>query len=136
MNVSSVPTEFPIIKREHFNGWYSAIAYYTSLILADFSIILLNVSIYTAIVYLLTDQPRELHRYLLYFGFHLIFAYDAQTLAIMVTSLFKGLASYNLLLIFIYFFNFIFFISTGSSVHFTNFYTPFLCSFYSCNFCT
>ncbi|CAG9797172.1 unnamed protein product [Chironomus riparius] len=87
------PTEFPIIKREHFNGWYSAIAYYSSFILSDFPLILLNVTIYCIIVYLLTDQPRELHRFLLFFGNHLVFAYDAQTMAIMVTGLFSGMVA-------------------------------------------
>ncbi|XP_070495021.1 ATP-binding cassette subfamily G member 4-like [Chironomus tepperi] len=85
------PLEFPIIKREHFNGWYSSIAYYTSFILADVPIIFFCVTIYTLIVFIMSDQPLEIHRYLLYLSFYLIFAYDAQALAIMVTSLYGEL---------------------------------------------
>ena len=65
---SSMQTKFPlevaIIKREHFNRWYSVRAYYAALSLADLPIQFLCTLIYVTITYLLTDQPMEFFRYL------------------------------------------------------------------------
>lgn len=82
-----VPLNFPIIKREYFNGWYTAKAYYTSLILFDAPIILICCLIYVTIAYLMTGQPLEVHRYCLFLGYSLLTAYASQALGIMLTSL-------------------------------------------------
>ncbi|KAG5672561.1 hypothetical protein PVAND_002679 [Polypedilum vanderplanki] len=81
------PLEFPIIKREHFNGLYGAKAYYTAMILFDAPIILICCIIYTSITFFLTDQPLELYRYLMFLMICLVMSYAAQSLGIMFTSL-------------------------------------------------
>ncbi|XP_070503700.1 ATP-binding cassette subfamily G member 4-like isoform X2 [Chironomus tepperi] len=84
---ATFPLEFSIIKREYFNGWYSAAAYHSSLIISDAPILFLNVTIFVTIVYLMTGQVLEIDRYLMFLGFFLIFSYTSQALAIMFTSL-------------------------------------------------
>lgn len=82
-----VPLEFPIIKREHFNGWYSSNAYYSSLMIFDAPIIFVCVTTAISIEYLMTGQPLEINRYLVLLGFCLLTSYVAQALAIVLTSL-------------------------------------------------
>ncbi|XP_070503549.1 ATP-binding cassette sub-family G member 1-like [Chironomus tepperi] len=81
------PLEFPIVKREHFNGWYSSNAYYSSLMIFDAPIVFLCGTICITIAYLMTDQPLEINRYLVLLGFCLITSYVSQALAIVLTSL-------------------------------------------------
>ncbi|CAG9808260.1 unnamed protein product [Chironomus riparius] len=81
------PLEFPIVKREHFNRWYSVTAYHSSLIISDAPILFLSVTIFVAMVYILTGQILELNRFLIFLGFFLTFSYAAQALSIMFTSL-------------------------------------------------
>lgn len=81
------PIEYPIIKREHFNGWYSTRAYYTSFVLFDFPIVLLCCFSYISITYWMTDQPRELHRFLIFLFFALFMSIAAQSLGTMITAL-------------------------------------------------
>jgi hypothetical protein len=97
----SVPLEFPIIKREHFNGWYTATAYHSSLIISDAPIVFLSVTIFVTILYLTTGQLLEINRYLILLSFFLIFSYASQALAIMNTSLLN--AQVNILLLEIYY---------------------------------
>ncbi|XP_070503278.1 ATP-binding cassette sub-family G member 1-like [Chironomus tepperi] len=81
------PIEFPIIKREHFNGWYSSQAYYTAFVIFDLPILLLCCLSYTSITYWMTDQPRELNRFVMFVGFSIFMSIAAQSLGIMVTAL-------------------------------------------------
>ncbi|XP_077285385.1 ATP-binding cassette subfamily G member 4-like [Arctopsyche grandis] len=62
----SFPMEIPIIKREHFNRWYSLKAYYIAVTLTDAPIQLVSTLVYAVITFFLTGQPFELFR-LFYF---------------------------------------------------------------------
>lgn len=63
---SSMQTKFPleisVIKREHFNRWYSVRAYFAALSLADIPTQFICTLIYVLITYFLTNQPLELFR--------------------------------------------------------------------------
>lgn len=69
----------PIIKREHFNRWYSTKAYYFALTFADLPLQFVCVLVYVMITYLMTAQPLELFR----LGLFLI-------IAVMVTLISQG----------------------------------------------
>ncbi|XP_037820739.1 ATP-binding cassette sub-family G member 1 [Lucilia sericata] len=60
------PLEFPIVSREHFNRWYSLRAYYVAITLADIPIQFVCTSVYIVITYILTDQPRDVFRVVLF----------------------------------------------------------------------
>jgi ATP-binding cassette, subfamily G (WHITE), member 1 len=85
----TVPSELPVIKREHFNRWYSFTAYYMSLILADIPMQILCTIIYLLITYFLTNQPLELFRFGAFFLINLLCSFVAQGLGLVVSSLFN-----------------------------------------------
>jgi ATP-binding cassette, subfamily G (WHITE), member 1 len=85
----SFPSELPVIKREHFNRWYSFTAYYTSLILADIPFQILCTSLYILITYILTSQPLEWSRFAGFFIINLLCSFVAQGLGMVVSSLFS-----------------------------------------------
>ncbi|XP_065356934.1 ATP-binding cassette sub-family G member 1 [Calliphora vicina] len=60
------PLEFPIVSREHFNRWYSLRAYYVAITLADIPIQFVCTTVYIVITYILTDQPRDVFRVVLF----------------------------------------------------------------------
>ncbi|XP_073827153.1 ATP-binding cassette sub-family G member 1 [Musca autumnalis] len=60
------PLEFPIVSREHFNRWYSLRAYYVAITLADIPIQIVCTTVYIVITYLLTDQPGDIFRVVLF----------------------------------------------------------------------
>lgn len=86
---TTFPSELPVIKREHFNRWYSFTAYYTSLLLADLPFQVLCTIIYILITYFLTNQPLEWSRFTAFFVINLLCTFVAQGLGLIVSSLFN-----------------------------------------------
>lgn len=84
-----VPLELAIVKREHFNGWYSIKAYYAAFILSDFPTQTLCTTIYVLITYFLTNQPPEMFRFIMFLVVCLMAAFNAQGLGLMVGSIFN-----------------------------------------------
>lgn len=86
---TTFPSELPVIKREHFNRWYSFTAYYTSLMLADLPFQILCTMVYIIITYFLTSQPLEISRFTAFFIINLLCTFVAQGLGMIVSSLFN-----------------------------------------------
>lgn len=82
-----VPLEYPILKRERFNRWYSTSAYFTSFVLVDFPITFLCSFLYVTITYFMTSQPCELHRYSAFLVISLTLCYAAQGVGIVGSAL-------------------------------------------------
>lgn len=80
----TVPLEFPIISREHFNRWYSLRAYYIALTLADFPIQLLCTFVLISISYVMTFQPLEISRFMLFFSMVLMSGLVGQSIGLVV----------------------------------------------------
>ncbi|XP_055683532.1 ATP-binding cassette sub-family G member 4 isoform X2 [Lutzomyia longipalpis] len=83
------PLELPIIKREHFNRWYSLKAYYVAMTLADVPVQVVCVFLYTIITYLMTAQPLEIQRYALFSFTCLVVCFVAQSIGLLIGSLFS-----------------------------------------------
>ncbi|XP_055710758.1 ATP-binding cassette sub-family G member 4-like [Phlebotomus papatasi] len=83
------PLELPIIKREHFNRWYSLKAYYVAMTLADVPVQVVCVFLYTLITYLMTGQPLEIQRFALFTFTCLIVCFVAQSIGLLIGSLFS-----------------------------------------------
>ncbi|XP_017885885.1 ATP-binding cassette sub-family G member 4-like isoform X1 [Ceratina calcarata] len=64
--VTTFPSELPVIMREHFNRWYKLHSFYLANKLADIPIQFTAISSYILIVYYMSDQLLELHRFCLY----------------------------------------------------------------------
>lgn len=57
------PINFPLIKRETFNRWYSPAKWFIGLIVCDFPITVLTNFLFIIPVYYMTSQPLELFRF-------------------------------------------------------------------------
>ncbi|RZC39728.1 ABC2 membrane and/or AAA 21 domain containing protein, partial [Asbolus verrucosus] len=80
------PLEVVLLKREHFNRWYSLKAFYSALFFSSLPLFITLGSMFIGIVYFLTDQPKEVDRFL---GFYLTcfaIALTAQGLGYLVGS--------------------------------------------------
>lgn len=80
----SVPLEFPIVSREHFNRWYSLRAYYVAITLADLPIQIICSSLFIVPTYLLTGQPLEVWRFGMFFLIVFMTALVAQSIGLAV----------------------------------------------------
>ncbi|GAB0094349.1 hypothetical protein DMENIID0001_096360 [Sergentomyia squamirostris] len=56
---SLIPREIPIVKREHFNGWYSILPYYLSLGIVDLPLHIIAATLYSLVTFWVTGQPME-----------------------------------------------------------------------------
>jgi ABC-2 type transporter len=83
-----VPIDIPIIKREHFNRWYSSGAYYLSLIVSDAPVIVACGVIYTMIIYIMTDQPLEMFRFTSFVLIGILTSFTAQAWGLFMGSMF------------------------------------------------
>ncbi|XP_055684901.1 ATP-binding cassette sub-family G member 4-like [Lutzomyia longipalpis] len=63
---SVIPREIPIVKREHFNGWYSILPYYLSLAIVDLPLHVIAATLYSFVTYWVTSQPMELQRVIIF----------------------------------------------------------------------
>lgn len=76
-----------MVKREHFNRWYSAGAYYLALTVVDIPALILNNFIFISIIYFMTDQPLEFFRIALYFLMVVLVGFTSQGLGILSGSI-------------------------------------------------
>lgn len=86
---TTFPSELPVIKREHFNRWYSFSAYYVSQALADLPFQVLCIVSYILITYFLTNQPLEWSRFTAFLVINLLCSFVGQSLGLVVSSLFN-----------------------------------------------
>lgn len=76
-----------MVKREHFNRWYSTGAYYLALSIVDIPAQLLNNSIFVSITYFMTKQPAELLRFGLFFLVSSLVSFTSQGLGVLSGSM-------------------------------------------------
>lgn len=75
-----------ILKREHFNRHYGLVPYYFSMIVVKIPIqIVLGIS-YITLVYLITDQPLELDRLLMFYTTSILVSLVSQSFGMVVAS--------------------------------------------------
>jgi ATP-binding cassette subfamily G (WHITE) protein 1 len=87
--VVSFPAEVPIIRRESFNGWYSVKAYYIAHTLTDIPVQLASAILYCLIVYLMSNQPRDWHRFALFLSVCITTSLLSQSMGYLVGTLLK-----------------------------------------------
>lgn len=84
-----VPLEFPILRRERFNRWYSGSSFFAAFILFDLPVTFVCSTFYVTSTYLLTKQPYEMDRFLLFLSISVILCYAAQGIGFMITVFFN-----------------------------------------------
>lgn len=75
------------MKREHFNRWYSSIAYYLALSIVDIPALILNNIVFVSITYFMTNQPLELFRVSLFLLISVLVGFTSQGLGILLGSI-------------------------------------------------
>ncbi|XP_076169704.1 ATP-binding cassette sub-family G member 4 isoform X2 [Ptiloglossa arizonensis] len=89
LTVVTFPMQMNILLKEHFNRWYSLKAFYTALTLVDLPITIFCCLIFTIIVYLITSQPLEMTRFLMFFAISLLVAFISQGTGLMIGAVFN-----------------------------------------------
>ncbi|CAI6349680.1 unnamed protein product [Macrosiphum euphorbiae] len=67
--IVSFPLEYMVLKREHFNGWYTLFSYFVSVLLVEIPLQTLCCLVYIVPAYAITGQPLEFVR----FGYFAVF---------------------------------------------------------------
>lgn len=80
------PRELQLIKREHFNKWYSLSAYFAALTTSTFPLQLCFALIYLVMVYTLTAQPMEFGRFSLFYLICVLTAITSESLGLLISS--------------------------------------------------
>ncbi|KAM3963649.1 ATP-binding cassette subfamily G member 4 [Aphomia sociella] len=83
------PVQIPIVRREHFNRWYTAGAYFISTLISALPTQTVCTLSYACIVYWLTGQPPELKRFLAFSWTLLMVSYVALCIGLLNGSMFN-----------------------------------------------
>lgn len=78
-----------MLKREHFNRWYTVGSYYLALSFVDLPALILNNIIYVSLTYICTGQPLEFFRFGIFILVSILVAYTSQGLGIFASSMAK-----------------------------------------------
>ncbi|CAB0029611.1 unnamed protein product [Trichogramma brassicae] len=80
-----IPQEMNILKKEHFNRWYSLKAYYTSITLLDIPVSVVSCFFFSVVIYFMSDQPHENNwRFPMFFVTSLFVVFVAQSFGLMI----------------------------------------------------
>ncbi|XP_034242718.1 ATP-binding cassette sub-family G member 4 [Thrips palmi] len=89
LTVLTFPTEMQILRKEHFNRWYSLKSYYMSINILELPISVICCTAFTIIVYLMSAQPLEWVRFGVFLGISILVVLVAQTFGLLVGAVFS-----------------------------------------------
>lgn len=84
-----VPLDLPITKREHFNRWYSTGAYYLALVISDIPVIVTCATLYTFLIFFMTNQPMETFRMVNVIILAVLTSFTAQSYGLLIGATFE-----------------------------------------------
>ncbi|KAF5272449.1 hypothetical protein FQR65_LT04917 [Abscondita terminalis] len=84
ITILSFPLEMPVLLKENFNRWYSLRSYYLAITFSDIPFQTIFCVIYVGIVYFMTGQPLEFHRFGMFLAACLLVAFVAQSVGLVV----------------------------------------------------
>jgi ABC-type multidrug transport system permease subunit len=76
-----------MLKREHFNRWYSTGAYVLALNMVDIPAMILNNIVFVSITYFMTNQPMEIMRFSMFFLISVLVGFTSQGLGLLSSSM-------------------------------------------------
>lgn len=86
--VLTYPLEVMAISKERHNGWYGITSYYIGRCCADIPLQIINPVVYVTIIYILTNQLWQVHRFILFIVPFLLISLIAQSHGILVSVIF------------------------------------------------
>ncbi|XP_050539804.1 ATP-binding cassette subfamily G member 4-like [Daktulosphaira vitifoliae] len=85
-----LPMELFVVRREHFNRWYSLGPYYLCVIILDLPLQVFSISIYSILIYILTGQPFEYFRLLMFLLMIITTTLFSQSLGMFISVIFDN----------------------------------------------
>ncbi|XP_076247033.1 ATP-binding cassette sub-family G member 4 [Calliopsis andreniformis] len=89
LTVVTFPMQMSILLKEHFNRWYSLKAFYTAMTLVDLPLSIFCCFIFTLIVYLITSQPLEMTRFLMFLSISVLVVLIGQGTGLTIGAVFN-----------------------------------------------
>ncbi|KAL1505555.1 hypothetical protein ABEB36_005097 [Hypothenemus hampei] len=83
------PLEVKLMEREYFNRWYSLKAYYFCFTLASLPLMILCSVMFLTLVYILSDQPMDMNRFLWFSAMGISVGLTSQGLGYLIGSFFN-----------------------------------------------
>nr|CAD7459474.1 unnamed protein product [Timema tahoe] len=88
LSILTFPMEMTILKKEHFNRWYSLKSFYLSITIVDIPISVISCVVFSLIVYIMTGQPLEPRRIIMFLVIGQLTMFVSQTIGLMIGSIF------------------------------------------------
>ncbi|XP_065339808.1 ATP-binding cassette sub-family G member 1-like isoform X1 [Cloeon dipterum] len=89
LTILTFPMEMSILMKEHFNRWYSLKSYYISTMIVELPVVTLGCVFFTIIIYVMSAQPMEWDRFLMFLLISLLVTYVAQSIGLLIGALFS-----------------------------------------------
>lgn len=89
ISLFAVPLNVTNVRRECFNRWYSPCAYYMALSITDVPITIVLNLIFISISYVMTNQPIETDRILMFLTISMLTSFTVQGLGLIAGSIFN-----------------------------------------------
>ncbi|KAK7788384.1 hypothetical protein R5R35_006557 [Gryllus longicercus] len=88
LTILTFPMEMNILKKEHFNRWYSLKSYYISITIVDLPVAILGCILFSFLVYFMSDQPADAQRFSMFFAISMLVVFVAQSFGLMIGAVF------------------------------------------------
>lgn len=83
------PSEVQLVKREYFNRWYNLSPYYCAFTVINIPVQLLISGIYLSMVYVITGQPLELFRCVMFFSICFVCMFIGESIGMAIATNFN-----------------------------------------------
>ncbi|XP_057334852.1 ATP-binding cassette subfamily G member 4 [Microplitis mediator] len=89
LTILTFPTEINILKKEHFNRWYTLKMFYLSITIIDIPVTFLCCLLFSIIIYLMSGQLLEIERFSMFFLISIMVVFVAQSFGLMIGAVFN-----------------------------------------------
>jgi len=90
LTILTFPMEMSVLIKEHFNRWYSLKMYYIMVNIVDLPVAGLSCIAFSIIIYLMSGQPWDWNRFIVFTTISLLVVYIAQSLGYVVGATFNS----------------------------------------------
>ncbi|XP_012285822.1 ATP-binding cassette sub-family G member 1 [Orussus abietinus] len=78
------PSELPVLRKEHFNNWYSLSTYYVAFHVANLPVQMLFAAVYSSVSYFLSNQPMDRERFLMFLAMAILITFVAESIGLVL----------------------------------------------------
>ncbi|KAG8038341.1 hypothetical protein G9C98_006668 [Cotesia typhae] len=89
LTILTFPAELNILKKEHFNRWYTLKMFYVSITIIDIPVTFICCFLFSVIIYFMSGQLLEFQRFSMFFTISLMVVFVAQSFGLMIGAVFN-----------------------------------------------